>query len=63
MKPTAEKLTAARDAIGNAVQALRDAMADATSLQADCIGDLIQEAANLKRKAARLADVIEQDSK
>lgn len=48
---------------GEAVQALHDALPDANALQGDCIGDLIREAEELKRKCARLAEVIEQDSK
>jgi len=60
---TANRIAKAAHQCGNAVQELRDALTDANALQSDCIGELIREAAELKRKLARLAEVIELDSK
>ncbi len=58
---TSSKIAMAASMAGNAVQALRDALPSANAIQGDCILDLILDAAELKRKCARLADVIEQD--
>lgn len=60
---TAHRIKKAANKCDNAVGALRDALTFATVLQGDCIGELIRDAAELKRKCARLADVIEQDAK
>lgn len=60
---TAKTIAEAAADIESATRNLRHALTDATALQGDCIGELIREAAELKRKCARLADVIEQDAK
>lgn len=60
---TAKRIANAANQCGNAVQDLRDSFHDANALQGDCISELIREAAELKRKCSRLADLIELDTK
>ena len=60
---TANIITEATADLESASRNLRSALKGSTALQGDSIGELIREAAELKRKCARLADLIEQDAK
>jgi len=60
--PTANRIKKAAHQCGNAVQDLRDSLKVANGLQGDCIGELIRESADLQRRIARLAQVIELDA-